>query len=296
MRSRALQVIILIALGVALGLLLTRKWRAAEPPPAVHVSTPAPARVLPPLPPEPPRAAAPPRAREFKLPKMPPPAPAPIAKASAEAREPLAKVQVPRFWELRGSSPQSYRLLSDHEHVMSGGWSAVIKSKPQSTAVTLDGGLVQTVHGDSLAGRRLEVSAFVRAEDVRAYTVAVSFTALDSDNKLLYTASSSADVPKVTSEWTRIRLVVDVPWSAAQVRYGVVLSGPGSVWVDDFRLTTVDPTVVALSSTTPPSQFGQPVTVAREVLHQPENLDFEEISDIPAPVDEKEASVTAIRQ
>jgi len=290
MRSRALQLVIVIALGVALGLLLTRNWRATEPAAAVPAPTaePHPAAVAPAASTTAKKADAdvpPPPVRQFKLPAMRPPAPepGPVAAANKEPPPAEATVRVPKFWQLRGSAPESYELLSDREQVKSGGASVLIRSKRKDIAVTLNGSILQTVFASSLVGKRLEVSAFVRAEDVRAQTVALSFRALDPDNLLVASANSRAEFPKIGPQWTRVSFVVDVPWSAAQVSYGLVLAGKGCVWIDDFRLTSVDRTVVAPTSTAPPRQLGQPVETVKQALHQPENLDFEETTDVSAP-------------
>src|SRR5689334_22379999 len=120
MRRRALQLAVLIVLGGAAGFLLTHDWNATKP--AAAVSTLAVERSVPAV--ETPKKAAdvsPPPARTFKLPAMPPPAPAPLPILNKEPPLPTVTRRVPRFWELRGSGPENYRLLSDNEYVVSGG-------------------------------------------------------------------------------------------------------------------------------------------------------------------------------
>jgi hypothetical protein len=272
MRSRALQLGILIALGVTLGLLLTRSWRAAAPAlvveavPAPHVADTDP--------------AAPPPARTFKLPAMRPPVTATEA-SGTPPDSPAATVIVPKHWLLRGTSPQSYEISADREQVHSGEVSVRIKAHDKNISPTLSGSVLQNVSATSLLGRRLEVSAFLRAEDVRERTVALWLTALDPNNLLLASESSRVEYPKITDQWTRVRFVVEVPWAAAQLNYGVTLLGKGAVWVDDLRLTTVNRDVVALTSTAPPKQLGQPMSPADdEALPRPENLDFEATEEV----------------
>jgi len=303
MRNRALQLVILVVLGGALGVLLTRNWRSTEPAAAVPAPTVEPAPAVTPAAGSAPNSDLPSAAaREFKLPAMPPPLPEPVAtsdKEPTQAKAAPATVRVPRFWLLRGTSSQDYDLTSDNGHVKSGEASVLIKSHASSLPLTLNGTVMQSVRAESLLGKRIEVSAFLRAEDVREQTVAIWLTALDSNNLLLALESSQKQFPKVTEEWARVSFVIDVPWSAAQVNYGLTLSGKGAVWMDDFRLTTVDRTVVAPTSTAPPRQLGQRVEMANPQgpLTRPENLDFEEITDVPAPPREKVAEdVTSIRQ
>ena len=199
-------------------------------------------------------------------------------------------VVVPKHWLLRGTSPQSYDIGADLQQVHSGEVSVRIKAHDKNISPTLNGSVMQNIVAQSLLGRRLEVSAFLRAEDVRERTVALWFTALDPNHLLLASDSSRAQYPKITDQWIRVRFVIDVPWSAAEVNYGVTLTGKGTVWVDDLRLTTVNPDVVAITGTALPKQLGQPVSAAsdREALSRPENLDFEETEEItPALLREK---------
>jgi hypothetical protein len=307
MRSRVLQVVILVVLGGALGLLLTRDWRTAEPAAAV----PAPAV-------EPQSAAAkpaaseaqtnteadvpPPPVREFKLPAMPRSAPAPAAVAAvnkepAPAKDPPATVRVPRFWLLRGTAVQNYDVLSDRGKVKSGAASVLIRSHARDIHPGLTGSVMQSVLAESLLGKRIEVSAYLRAEEVRERTVALWFTALDANNLLLATDNSSKQFPKITGDWTRVHFVIEVPWATTQAHYGVTLTGPGAVWMDDVRLTPVDRTVVTVTNAALPRQFGQRIEVANVAgpSTRPENLDFEETTDVPAPPREG-GNLSAIRQ
>ncbi len=292
MRSRLLQVAILIALGVVLGLLLMRANRTAEPAPAVQLSTPAP--IPPPKDADvPPPSAA---ARSFKLPAMRAPITEPASKV--EPAKQRATVEVPKYWRLTGTAPQNYDLLSDRDHVMSGEASLLIKAHPTDISTTLTGAATQSAVADPLVGKRVEVSAFLRAEEVRERTVSLWFRALDLDERVVAMDNSVAHYSKITSEWTRVRIVVDVPLTAGQVSYGVALTGKGAVWVDDFRLTPVDPTVVEPTSTGPARQLGQRSETTRLPQPRSENLDFEDTTEValPVPLRERDDSVTAIRE
>jgi hypothetical protein len=303
-------VAILIALGVALGWVLTGDWRETEPAsvasaPIAQSPASQPAASV-----DSPKAAdadAPSARTVFKLPEMPAPLAEPVIAKSADLKsadkparkEPADTVRVPRFWLLRGTAAQNYDLLSDRSQVKSGEASILIKSHTKNIMPWLNGSAMQEVRAESLLGKRLEVSAFLRAEDLRESSVALWFTAVDPNNLLLATENSRKQFPKIKDEWTRVSFVVDVPWAAAQVSYGVALSGRGSVWVDDLRLTTVDRTTIGLTTTAPPLQLGQRVESANTQgpLERPENLDFEETTEVPAPPRERSPEgLTSIRQ
>lgn len=290
MRRRALQLAVLIVLGGAAGFLLTHDWNATKP--AAAVSTLAVERSVPAV--ETPKKAAdvsPPPARTFKLPAMPPPTPERVA------AEP-AIVPVPRFWLLRGTGAQNYDLLSDSSNVMSGRKSVLIRSHRKDISATLTGSVMQSAAAESLLGKRIEVSAYLSVDErVRERTVKLWFTALDSKNLLLATGDSSRQFPKIAGEWTRVHFVIDVPWGTAQAEYGVTLRGPGAVWMDDVRLTPVDATVVAVTNEALPRQLGQRVEVANTEgpIPRPENLDFEETTEVAAPPREGE-NLSAVRR
>jgi hypothetical protein len=303
MQSRVIQVGLLIVLGGGLGWLLTREFRTAEPQaaaPAAAVESRSPAMA--------PTASdaskttgadvPPPPVREFKLPTMraPAPAPAPVPVANKEPPPP-ASLRVPKFWLLRGTAAASYQMLSDRRFAKSGEASVLIRARAKNLNPDLTGSVMQAALPGSLLGRRIEVSAFLRAEEVRERTVSIWLTALDQNNLLLAADNSAKQFPKITGEWTRVHFVIEVPWATAQVHFGATLAGPGAAWMDDLRLTPVDRTVVAVTNTALPRQLGQRVEVAN--LEGPrttaENLDFEETTDIPAPAREAD-NLSAIRQ
>lgn len=305
MRHRVLQVIVLVVLGGGLGLVLTRNWRAADPAAAVPTAavqpesmaaTPAASDMSK-------KASAdvpPPPVREFKLPAMPAPAPEPAAAVAVSNKEPpppAANVRVPRFWLLRGTAAPSYQILSDRRFAKSGEASVLIRARAKNVNPDLTGSVMQAAAPGSLIGKRIEMSAFLRAEEVRERTVSIWFTALDQNNLLLAAESSAKQFPKITGDWTRVHFVIEVPWGTAQVHFGATLAGPGTAWMDDLRFTPVDRTVVAVTNTALPRQLGQRVEVSNleGPLTRPENLDFEETTEAPAPPREGD-NLSAIRQ
>lgn len=68
-----------------------------------------------------------------------------------------------------------------------------------------------------------------------------------------------------TSDWNHYSIVLDVPDNSAAIYFGVLLTGTGQVWVDEFKFSIVDASVpttnINLNSTMP---------------EYPVNLSFEE--------------------
>lgn len=86
-----------------------------------------------------------------------------------------------------------------------------------------------------------------------------------------------------SSQWTEHAIVLDVPADASVMVYGLFTVNAGAVWIDDVRISVVDP-VTAL--TAPPWSVGngvmnRPIDPNRALL-APENLGFEQT----APSDE----------
>jgi hypothetical protein len=214
-----------------------------------------------------------------------------------------AVVLVPRYWLLRGTAAPSYELKSDQNFVMSGKASVLLRSRAQNIPLTVNATVMQSAMAESLQGKRIEVSAYLKAETVERGRVSIWLTALDGKNVLVASESSLKGFPDIAppweAEWTRASFVIDVPSSAAVVNFGVSLAGNGSVWMDDFDLTPVERSVVASTSAALPRQVGQRIEVANAegALTRPENLDFEETTDVPAPGRERSPEdLTSVRQ
>ena len=95
-------------------------------------------------------------------------------------------------------------------------------------------------------GKRLELSAYLRTEDVeRAAWVHMRIWS-GSDR---VSAESGGTRPYVdgTSDWTRKTVVLDVPADATRIEFGAALWGPGRVWIDEFALELVPQTVATTS-------------------------------------------------
>jgi len=63
-----------------------------------------------------------------------------------------------------------------------------------------------------------------------------------------------------TTPWQSYEIVLDVPFQDTAIAFGVTLSGPGQVFVDNFSFES-------LSST-------EPATAVRRLAKEPSNLDF----------------------
>ena len=70
---------------------------------------------------------------------------------------------------------------------------------------------------------------------------------------------------KGTTDWKKYEIVLDIPSDSKSINYGVLLSGDGKVWFDDFRLEEVDDNVPVTN-----------IMSEKTIPDKPVNMDFEE--------------------
>jgi hypothetical protein len=169
----------------------------------------------------------------------------------------------PRGWGLDGN-PAHYEAALDTRIVHGGRASAVVRSKSKdATACVLGTGF----SAESYKGKRVRVSAWLRAEDVASSAGLVACVP-GSENP---SAFLERDYQlKGTTNWTRCETELDVPAQASVIALCVVLKGTGAVWIDDCALEVVP---------TPPAQQAPPAPPAKPAAGpalEPRNLDFSE--------------------
>jgi hypothetical protein len=155
---------------------------------------------------------------------------------------------VPHGWSAQESVPHQYRVGIDHQIVHSGTSSLFLRSLAREPAGAVL--VLQQFAATPYRGKRVSVSAFLRSDNVEsgAELSLWSFGPGESAEK--------AAVRKTTG-WKQYQLVMDVPSEADRLMIGLMMSGPGTLWADDFSFTQV-------SKTVPVSRTGR----------QPENLNF----------------------
>ena len=130
----------------------------------------------------------------------------------------------------------------------------------------------QTMPAASWRGKRVRFAAWIRTKDaagrgcclwLRADDAAEHTVALDNMNGFEVTGSTA---------WTLCEAVMDVPQSAERLVYGVILSGSGAAWCDDFELAAVGPETPC---TTDPLAMAPPLAESADKA----NFDFESAAD-----------------
>ena len=68
-----------------------------------------------------------------------------------------------------------------------------------------------------------------------------------------------------TNDWTKLEIVLDIPEDSTNIGFGVIFSGDGKMWADDFEFEVVRKTVPTTSCPCSPGNRDYPA----------KNLDFE---------------------
>jgi len=149
----------------------------------------------------------------------------------------MSHTSIPQGWSLTGSRVEDYELALDKQEAHLGKVSARLQSK-RSTA---DGfaTLMQMISANRYLGKRVRLTAFVRAEDVNGW--AGLWMRVDRKNGDLLQFDNMQNRPiQGTLAWNQYAVVLDVPEESHAIAFGLLLAGRGKVWVDNFQLEEVD--------------------------------------------------------
>jgi DNA-binding winged helix-turn-helix (wHTH) protein len=140
-------------------------------------------------------------------------------------------------WSLSGSNASNYEMGVDPQASYDGSPSTYLKAKLPSMEGF--GALMQQFSAAQYAGKRLRLSGFVKAEDVRDWAglwmrVERGSTTVSFDKM--------QDRPiKGTTNWQNYEVVLDVPRDATQIAYGILLSKSGIVWLNSVKVESLGP-------------------------------------------------------
>jgi hypothetical protein len=189
-----------------------------------------------------------------------------VAAAKKAAEERAAAEKLLGGWLIGGSNRDDYTMGIDRTVRQSGKASGFIKAKV--TDPKGHGALMQTFRADDYRGKRLRLSAFVKAEKVKDHGL---WLQIDSETKTLRHAYGGKI--QGTSDWKKHEIVVDVPEESLNITFGFSLGGRGQVWADDFLLEVVGNDVRVTSEPFDGDPFPEKLKPAQQKA--PVNLDFE---------------------
>jgi hypothetical protein len=169
----------------------------------------------------------------------------------------LAAAAKPAGWFLAGSDPSAYEIERDAGALRDGKSSGRLASIRESKGF---GTMMQSFDSADYKGKRLRLSAWVKAKDVKRWAGVWMRVDGESGGSLAFDNMQSRPIVG-TKDWTRYEVVLDVAPNSKAIAFGILLDGEGSVWLNDVQFEVVDASV--------------PVTGNPAQGRKPANLNFE---------------------
>ncbi len=141
----------------------------------------------------------------------------------------------PSGWITAGSHPDSYEMSLFTDFCYSGTKCARLCSTMD--AIDGFGTLMQSVKANVYRGQRVKLTAFIKSESV--YHWAGLWMRVDAGREVVSFDNMQNRPIKDDTDWTQYHVVLDVPENSTSISFGVLLSGAGSLWLDDFELEVV---------------------------------------------------------
>lgn len=167
---------------------------------------------------------------------------------------------VPHGWFIAGNKPTSYESGVDPQSAYGGRPSAYLKSKVSK--IDGFGTLMQEFRAEHYLGKRVRFSAFVKTEEAQDW--AGLWMRVDNGSRQIAFDNMQSRPIKGTTDWNKYEVVLDVPQEATGIFFGVLLSGPGTVWLNNVNFEIVGASV--------PTTGGETVQMPDE----PVNLNFQD--------------------
>lgn len=175
----------------------------------------------------------------------------------------------PESWFIQSSSPGVYHLSSDTSTSYSDSTCAVIWSSGVNDEYAMVG---QGIVCGDFQGKRVRFTAYLKTENI-AQWAGVWLRGDRKDGAVVAFDNMESRGQSGTSDWKQYAVVLDIPRDAAELAYGVVLVGPGRVWIDEAAVEAVDDSVAVTAP--PPVASPKPRMKRSHVKAGPENLGFE---------------------
>ncbi|MCP3927892.1 MAG: hypothetical protein GY705_02190 [Bacteroidetes bacterium] len=128
---------------------------------------------------------------------------------------------------------ENYDAKIDEEHSATGSNSALLYSLSEDRSGK--GQLLQTLWPCPITNGNLEVSVFIKTENVIGAGIAVDVSSTNGVTRYRHQEDEIAG----STTWTNFSKKVLIPFDCRSVNVGVYLKGTGKVWVDDFKLEEI---------------------------------------------------------
>jgi len=143
----------------------------------------------------------------------------------------------PEGWLKSGSNPEDYDVSIDQNNGFHGKPSWYIKSRNSPRGFCT---LMQMFKADSYIGKRVKLMGNAKSERLEQW--AGFWMRVDGDEKPIKFDNMQDRPIKGTTGWTKYQVVLDVPADSVHIAFGLLLSGPGQIWLADlsFEIVSLD--------------------------------------------------------
>lgn len=164
------------------------------------------------------------------------------------APQAIAGEPLPKGWV--AGNVKEYEAGIDREVFIKGKAGAYIKSTA-ATPRSL-GTVVQTFNAENYLGKRVRMTAFVKAERIEGWAgLWMRVDGVGEENYALSFDNMEKRPIKGTLGWKKYHIVLDVPVNSQTITFGVLLSGTGHAWLDEFKFEVVGKDVPVTGATRP---------------------------------------------
>ena len=170
----------------------------------------------------------------------------------------MSQFQRPKGWQAAGSHPQNYEMGIDPAITYGDKACATIKANESPGASF--GTLMQSIAATNYRNTRLRLSGVVKATGVDEWAGLWMRVDGPQQQGLAFDNMQGRRITG-TCDWAGHAVVLDVAAEAEVIAFGILLSGPGQVWLADVQLETVGPEVPTTDQTRPPLP-EQPVNLS----------------------------------
>jgi hypothetical protein len=147
-------------------------------------------------------------------------------------------------WFLAGDSPQDYTFGIDPTVMLNGKPSAYLKTKVAQPSGF--GTLMQAFQGIEYRGKRVRMTGYAKAQAVENW--AGLWMRVDGANQDSLSFDNMQNRPiRGTLGWKQYAIVLDVPQESNGIFFGILLAGPGQVWLMNVQFEIVSSTVPTTS-------------------------------------------------
>jgi hypothetical protein len=156
--------------------------------------------------------------------------------------------QVPKGWFMAGSKPSEYESSVDNGNAYGGQPSAYLRSKKAEVKEGF-GTLMQMFTAENYIGKRIRYSAYVKSENVERWAgLWMRVDGKQGQPPLAFDNMQERPI-KGTSAWRNYEVVLDVPDGATNVAFGILVDGPGTVWINNAKFEEVSNSIPTTDQT-----------------------------------------------